>query len=115
MAIVHDYFFNRGVPESAITISSASEPVIYYDLSIANIIIIITLSINILCNKLGLVSRHLRHLFLSVFIIIHLSPIVNAFSENSHLDGFPYFLTVILQLALIPLLVVAVMVTLPAL
>lgn len=27
MAIVHDYFFNRGVPGSAITIPSASEPV----------------------------------------------------------------------------------------
>ncbi len=27
MAIVHDYFLNRGVPGSAITIPSASEPV----------------------------------------------------------------------------------------
>lgn len=27
MAIVHDYFFNRGVSGSAITIPSASEPV----------------------------------------------------------------------------------------
>lgn len=29
MAIVHDYFFNRGVPGSAITIPSAGEPVYY--------------------------------------------------------------------------------------
>lgn len=42
MAIVHDYFFNRGVPGSAITIPSASEPV-YYVISQKLVILFLSL------------------------------------------------------------------------
>ncbi len=45
-AIVHDYFFNRGVPGSAITIPSASEPVYLYNTSIMNILYHIFMSVN---------------------------------------------------------------------
>lgn len=38
MANVHDYFFNRGVPGSAITIPSASEPVYYIIFLLQNFI-----------------------------------------------------------------------------
>lgn len=56
MAIVHDYFFNRGVPGSAITIPSAGEPVYYIVFLLRNFIPYFYVCQQIFIYFLGLVN-----------------------------------------------------------